>query len=83
MIKIENVVTPSPEQWDAIIRGTRNPMNSWDKSDSGWCPNGTGFGYCYFNNRPICVHRDDDECIDKCEPKFCIGSKLVRIIVSS
>ena len=74
MIKIENVVTPSPEQWEAIIRGTRNPMNSWDKSDSGWCPNGTGFGYCYFDNRPICVHRDDDECIDKCEPKFCIGS---------
>ena len=34
MIKIENVVTPSPEQWEAIVRGTRNPMNSWDKSDS-------------------------------------------------
>ena len=36
MIKIENVVTPSAEQWEAIIRGTRNPMNSWDKSDSGY-----------------------------------------------
>lgn len=35
-IKIENVVTPSAEQWEAIIRGTRNPMNSWDKSDSFW-----------------------------------------------
>lgn len=34
MIKIENVVTPSAEQWEAIIRGTRNPMNSWNKSDS-------------------------------------------------
>ena len=34
MIKIENVVAPSAEQWEAIIRGTRNPMNSWDKSDS-------------------------------------------------
>lgn len=34
MIKIENVVTPSPEQWEAIIRGMRNPMNSWDRSDS-------------------------------------------------
>ena len=33
-IKIENVVTPSAEQWEAIIRGTRNPMNSWEKSDS-------------------------------------------------
>lgn len=34
MIKIENVVAPSTEQWEAIIRGCRNPMNSWDKSDS-------------------------------------------------
>lgn len=34
MIKIENVVTPSVEQWKAIIRGMRNPLNSWDKSDS-------------------------------------------------
>ena len=34
MIKLENTVLPSPEQWKAIIRGMRNPMNSWDKSDS-------------------------------------------------
>lgn len=34
MIKVERIVTPSPEQWEAIIRGMRNPMNSWDKSDS-------------------------------------------------
>lgn len=34
MIKVENIVMPSPEQWEAIIRGMRNPMNSWDKSDS-------------------------------------------------
>ena len=38
MIKIENVVLPSAEQWEAIIRGMRNPMNSWEKSDSGWVP---------------------------------------------
>ena len=34
MIKIENVVLPSAQQWEAIIRGMRNPMNSWDKMDS-------------------------------------------------
>ena len=34
MLRLENTVTPSPEQWEAIIRGMRNPMNSWDKSDS-------------------------------------------------
>lgn len=34
MIKIENVVLPSAEQWQAVINGMRNPMNSWEKSDS-------------------------------------------------
>lgn len=34
MLKIENVVLPSPEQWEAIIRGMRNPKNSWERSDS-------------------------------------------------
>ena len=38
MIKIENVVTPSPEQWESIIMGTRNPKNSWAKSDTISCP---------------------------------------------
>lgn len=36
-IKFENTVTPSPEQWKAVIMGVRNPMNSWEKSDSGYC----------------------------------------------
>ena len=31
MIKIENVEVVG---WEHAIRGTRNPMNSWDKSDS-------------------------------------------------
>ena len=34
MLKIENVVTPSPEQWKAVIMGTRNPLNSWNRSDT-------------------------------------------------
>lgn len=34
MIKIENVVTMSPEQYQAVIRGMRNPKNSWDRTDS-------------------------------------------------
>ena len=34
MIKIENVVLPSPEQWMSIIRGARNPMDSWNRIDS-------------------------------------------------
>ena len=35
MIKLENVVLASPEQMEFIIEGMRNPMNSWEKSDSG------------------------------------------------
>lgn len=34
MIKLEHVVQASPEQMEFIIEGMRNPMNSWDKSDS-------------------------------------------------
>ena len=34
MIKLENVVLASPDQMSFIIQGLRNPMNSWNKSDS-------------------------------------------------
>lgn len=34
MLKIEKFVTASPEQWEIIIEGMRNPMNSWGKMDS-------------------------------------------------
>ena len=33
MIKIENVEVMG---WEHAIRGMRNPMNSWEKSDSDW-----------------------------------------------
>ena len=36
-IRFENTVTPSAEQWRAAIMGARNPMNSWQKSDSAEC----------------------------------------------
>ena len=36
MIKLEHAVLPSPEQMQFVIEGMRNPMNSWDKSDSGY-----------------------------------------------
>ena len=35
MIKIENTEVMG---WEAAIRGMRNPMNSWDKSDSDYRP---------------------------------------------
>ena len=33
MLKLENTGVFG---WEATIRGMRNPMNSWNKSDSGW-----------------------------------------------
>lgn len=33
MIKIEHIETYG---WEAAVRGARNPMNSWSKSDSYW-----------------------------------------------
>lgn len=34
MLKIENLVTPSPEQFYVALSGMRNAFKSWDKSDS-------------------------------------------------
>lgn len=66
MLKIENVEVMG---WEAAIRGMRNPMNSWEKSDSGICPNGTEFGYCYLDHRKYCPRQNTDD------PAFCIGPK--------
>ena len=34
MLKIEKFVTPSPEQWEIVMEGMRNPKNSWNRMDS-------------------------------------------------
>ena len=62
MIKLENTETFG---WEAAIRGMRNPMNSWDKSDSefdgdpyscqsgvGSCPN-IGSCACYIGKNDL------------------------------
>ena len=53
MIKVENI-----ETWgfDHAIRGMRNPLNSWDKSDSDY---GCGNFKCW-----ECEALDDSECYD-------------------
>ena len=42
MIKLENTDVYG---WEAAIRGMRNPMNSWDRSDSKWKDIGHGVPY--------------------------------------
>ena len=44
MIKLENVVLTSPKQMNFVIEGMRNPLNSWNKSDSDII--GDPFGEC-------------------------------------
>lgn len=43
MIKLEHIVLPSPNQMEFIIEGMRNPMNSWENSDSDNIIFGFGF----------------------------------------
>lgn len=65
MLKISN---PEVYGWEAAIRGMRNPMNSWDKSDSVICPGGDRFEDCHSNN--VCPRESDDFQNDT----FCVGS---------
>lgn len=46
MIKIENTIVTG---WEPAIRGARNPMNSWEKSDS-WFSSGDGDIYWDINH---------------------------------
>lgn len=48
MIKLENTEVVG---WEAAIRGMRNPMNSWEQSDSGWTTDGIG-------EKDICTDSD-------------------------
>ena len=52
MIKITNTQVFG---WEAAIRGMRNPMNSWAKSDSGYCH---PLKKCYFD----CDRRECEVC---------------------
>lgn len=51
-IKLENVVLASPEQMEFIIEGMRNPMNSWEKSDT--CFEDESCIDCYEHQRDWC-----------------------------
>lgn len=67
MIKLEHTEVVG---WEHAIRGMRNPMNSWEKSDSGYCKK-----HLSFPHRLMCESCDsynhDEQC---CMPvKYIIG----------
>lgn len=66
MINVENV-----DVWgfEHAIRGMRNPLNSWNKSDSFMCPDINGFNDCTSNTLK-CPRKNE---YDFEKPIFCIG----------
>lgn len=73
MLKIERTEVIG---WEQAIRGMRNPKNSWEKSDSGTCPNGTEFGYCYLDHRKYCPRQNTDD------PTFCVGPNDLKLMTT-
>ena len=68
MLKIEKTVLPSPEQWQIVIEGMRNPLNSWGRMDSTICPSSGKFRDC--KKSGICPRKDDDFVADQ----ICLGT---------
>lgn len=85
MLRIEKTVLPSPEQWEIIIEGMRNPMNSWHLSDSYTCAgNGDTDQDC-----PRCHLFEDehDGCTTFCHntedvPVFLLGDNDHRLMMN-
>ena len=61
MIKLENIVLPSADQWKAIIFGARNPLNSWDRSDSFCVPAPDNCNGCHDYNKCSYIFEQDDK----------------------
>ena len=57
MIKVENI-----DIWgfEHAVRGMRNPMNSWNKSDSYYCGDKTDCSDCKYHEFPNICHYDSD-----------------------
>nr|DAU65889.1 MAG TPA: hypothetical protein [Caudoviricetes sp.] len=75
MIKLDHEVLCSDEQMEFIIEGMRNPMNSWERSDSTWgC-------YCYdgeMKDCDICNHIAPDDCT--WNPNYILGKNDLNLM---
>ena len=65
MLKIENTEIVG---WNAAIRGMRNPMNSWAKSDSKW------YSIGITTNNPAAIN---DKCLSQ---KYCLGDNDLNLM---
>lgn len=71
MIKLEKTEVVG---WESAIRGMRNPMNSWDKSDSFW--NDIGCGIPYYE-----IGKNDLGLMKKLAKNGSVHAKYRRMIV--
>ena len=72
MLKIEHTVVFG---WEAAIRGMRNPMNSWEKSDSGPA---VDCGKCGKIEREGVCRKEDRDCTGhEC---FCVGENDLALM---
>ena len=81
--------------WEAAIRGMRNPMNSWERSDSQLCKSSDGFEDCrvgvhgscprgdevYFKEDIFCVGKNDFELMQRLARAGTDHRKFMRMIV--
>ena len=75
MIKLENTEVLG---WEAAIRGMRNPMNSWEKSDSyGECPDEETERWC---GKP-CIGPNDHDLMMRLAKAGSVDAKYRRMIV--
>ena len=65
MIKLEHTVLPSSEQMKFVIEGMRNPMNSWDKSDSHTCKQDGAFCMECEHKNDYCLGENDHSLMQK------------------
>ena len=78
MIKIENTEVVG---WEAAIRGMRNPLNSWEKSDSIKCyANANCPGICKNNASGICIGPNDLDLMKRLRNAGTDHRKFMRMI---
>lgn len=78
MIKIENTEVVG---WEAAIRGMRNPLNSWEKSDSVKCyVNANCPGICKNNVSGICIGPNDLDLMKRLRNAGTDHRKFMRMI---
>ena len=65
MIKLEHTVLPSSDQMQFVIEGMRNPMNSWDKSDSHTCRQDGAFCMECEHKNDYCLGENDHSLMQK------------------